>query len=416
MRRTTTHGRGRLGATLAALATFAVAAGFPPSAAAAGGPPVSCGSVITQDTTLTADVLGCHGDGLVVGADHVTLDLGGHVVSGDAVEDPADVGIHVIGHHDVDVVGGTVEGFYRGIVFEAAPDGSVRSTTTRHTTRRGIVLSDGSDRGVVRDNLAMDNGASSVAVVGSDGATVVHNRSVGNVGGAGVRLEGATHALVEHNSSDGDTFGAQLTDGADHNVVAGNHWTDDVETAVEQNFSNDDVLRGNYVTRSSGITLESSDGNTISGNHIVQLAGPNGIGIQVYGNRNVIEGNTVVDGKRYGIEVDDFQDEGHSPASDNVVRANTVVGGELGIAIGPEAGGVVLNTVIDGNRVVGAGDDGIQLLGPSTGLETSVVSRNIAVHNGDLGIEAVPGTRDGGGNRAAGSGNPLQCLNVRCRP
>ena len=31
-----------------------------------------------------------------------------------------------------------------------------------------------------------------------------------------------------------------------------------------------------------------------------------------------------------------------------------------------------------------------------------------------LGIEAVAGVTDGGGNKAAGNGNPLQCTNVRC--
>ena len=39
---------------------------------------------------------------------------------------------------------------------------------------------------------------------------------------------------------------------------------------------------------------------------------------------------------------------------------------------------------------------------------------NTANNNGDLGIEAVPGVRDAGGNRASGNGNPLQCLNVFC--
>jgi hypothetical protein len=31
-----------------------------------------------------------------------------------------------------------------------------------------------------------------------------------------------------------------------------------------------------------------------------------------------------------------------------------------------------------------------------------------------MGIAAVPGTHDGGGNRAAGNGNPAQCLNIVC--
>jgi hypothetical protein len=33
-----------------------------------------------------------------------------------------------------------------------------------------------------------------------------------------------------------------------------------------------------------------------------------------------------------------------------------------------------------------------------------------------MGIEADPGTIDGGGNHAKHNGNALQCLNVACRP
>jgi hypothetical protein len=40
------------------------------------------------------------------------------------------------------------------------------------------------------------------------------------------------------------------------------------------------------------------------------------------------------------------------------------------------------------------------------------VTRNRAFQNRDLGIAAVRGTIDGGGNRAHGNGDPAQCRNV----
>ena len=43
------------------------------------------------------------------------------------------------------------------------------------------------------------------------------------------------------------------------------------------------------------------------------------------------------------------------------------------------------------------------------------IARNKAIHNGDLGIEAVPGVTDGGGNKASANGNPAQCINVSCK-
>ena len=48
-------------------------------------------------------------------------------------------------------------------------------------------------------------------------------------------------------------------------------------------------------------------------------------------------------------------------------------------------------------------------------MAATTLTRNLSLRNGDLGIEAVPGITDGGGNKAHGNGNPLQCLNVACR-
>ncbi len=43
---------------------------------------VRCGATITADTTLHHDLLDCPGNGIVIGADHITLDLNGHTVDG----------------------------------------------------------------------------------------------------------------------------------------------------------------------------------------------------------------------------------------------------------------------------------------------------------------------------------------------
>jgi hypothetical protein len=39
---------------------------------------------------------------------------------------------------------------------------------------------------------------------------------------------------------------------------------------------------------------------------------------------------------------------------------------------------------------------------------------NLALRNGQLGIAAPEGAVDGGGNKAAGNGDPLQCINIVC--
>ena len=66
-------------------------------------------------------------------------------------------------------------------------------------------------------------------------------------------------------------------------------------------------------------------------------------------------------------------------------------------------------TLLERNTANRSGDDGIDVDAAGTKL-----TRNTANRNHDLGIEAVPGVTDGGGNKAAGNGNPLQCTNVFC--
>jgi len=43
---------------------------------------VECGDIITEDTTLTRDLTGCTGHGLIISAHDITLDCAGHVIQG----------------------------------------------------------------------------------------------------------------------------------------------------------------------------------------------------------------------------------------------------------------------------------------------------------------------------------------------
>ena len=78
-------------------------------------------------------------------------------------------------------------------------------------------------------------------------------------------------------------------------------------------------------------------------------------------------------------------------------------------------GGDAFGTIVEGNTANGNGDDGIDIDSDENPLLPTEVTRNTANDNGDLGTEAVAWTRDGGGNRAFGNGNPLQCLNIVCK-
>ena len=68
------------------------------------------------------------------------------------------------------------------------------------------------------------------------------------------------------------------------------------------------------------------------------------------------------------------------------------------------------DNALKGNVAKRSGDDGFDIESRSTKLTS-----NLAVRNNDLGIEAVPGVIDGGGNEASGNGDLRQCINIVCR-
>ena len=94
------------------------------------------------------------------------------------------------------------------------------------------------------------------------------------------------------------------------------------------------------------------------------------------------------------------------PRDNRVIRNVTTSKNADGIRVDPDAAGTLLSR----NLAVHSGDDGIDVRAAGT-----TVTRNTAIANHDLGISAVRGVIDGGGNRAAGNGNPAQCTNIACR-
>jgi hypothetical protein len=132
--------------------------------------------------------------------------------------------------------------------------------------------------------------------------------------------------------------------------------------------------------------------------------------VAIEGEGNVFSRNRVFRGGG-GIQITTY---GPGLPVGNVVRRNQVRGSSgrcweaggapaycSGISVGPTAE----RTLISRNHVVGSRRDGINILSDSTTL-----TRNRTVRNGDLGIEAVEGVIDGGGNRASGNGDPRQCV------
>jgi hypothetical protein len=355
---------------IAGVATLLVALTLIGAAPASAQP--ACGEVITQNTTLTAD-LNCigQGAGVTIGAPGITLDLGGHRISTyeTAVNNP--------GYADVTIRNGS-------ITFDT----------------RGVVLT-GATRNTVRD-LAIDGLVTGIELRGSDGNRIISND-----------LLSALIRVDEH--SDGNVLRDNVTRGHEGVIsVGGSHnrvvrnvvWTG-VDTAMGVGGNHNEVLHNTLVASRGTLLGLSGHDNLIAHNNLAQYESANGSrGVRLVGaSRNLFRGNRIT-GAPLGISVE--------TGADNAFLRN-VVGGEVQPTFtfaepdGFQVHAAVTGTLLQNNDVFGFADDGIDVEAPGT-----VIRRNNAHDNGDLGIEAVAGAVDGGGNTASGNGNPLQCTNVFC--
>jgi hypothetical protein len=406
-------------AALAALAF--VTAGAAPARAA--GP--SCGSVVTHSTTLRADLTNCPGDGLVIGADGVTLDLAGHTVGGAGSPDSA--GVRLAGHRDVTIENGTLQEFNNGLLLDAATSSVVRGVTVRDSVGRGVQIQNGSDGNRL---IAVDSsrtGRSGFGLVDSNGNALLDVSATGNPF-SGIFATGSDGNVVQGGVFSANSNGIDFEDGSDDNRVSATLVADNAESGLVMFGGDRNVATANRVRRNGDNMDVMGDDDVVTGNVVTDATGcPDGgcgIGISFEGGTGSLIAANLVDGAAAnpadatsgaGIRVDEFASATGRSTIGTVVRGNLVrhAGGD-GIAVGTShddnSTGLVEDTLVEANVVTGSVRDGIDV-----GRAANTVSRNVALRNGAFGIEAVAGVIDGGGNIAHGNGDPLQCLRIACR-
>jgi parallel beta-helix repeat protein len=342
---------------------------------------VRCGDVITEDTKLDSDLLNCPGDGVVIGADHLTLDLNAHTVDGDRTGTDDDGVDNTRGFDDVVIKNGVIREFASTAVFLFDVRRAEVSRLKVLSTSFGIfgILT---ERSRIEGNFAARNGR-------------------------GISLQNCRHNLVEGNTLVGNA-GAIVMPADCHKNRISENLVRNYDEGIALYSSNGNRVENNVVVDDEsssfrfivwGVGLLSSNDNRVVGNSISSTNGRrSGIDVAA-GDRNRIERNQI-DGHDAGILLRDRADR-------NRLRDNSALENVAdGIHVAEDLDG----NLVSGNLAIRNGDDGIDVESAGTTLRG-----NTANDNGDLGIEAVPGVTDGGGNGAGGNGNPAQCTNVRCR-
>jgi parallel beta-helix repeat protein len=202
----------------------------------------SCGQVITADTVLTSDLECSNGDGLVVAASDITIDLNGYsITSGeeaDGSEDPAtdydgDTGIMVANADNVAIHGlGEIAGFSRGVTFLGSSGGEV--TDVQFSDNGVGVVASNSEGIEISRNTLTNNGIGAI-LDATNRAIVAFNQFVANLE-EGIVLEGSSDNVIAANNLFGNGFDGIYLDemsernNVDYNTAFG-HETADMNNA-----------------------------------------------------------------------------------------------------------------------------------------------------------------------------------------
>lgn len=299
-------------------------------ASAAPPPPVvlACGSVITTDATLGADVQDCAGDGLVIAAYGITLNLNGYEVTGrlDA-PDPVTgarpcaattgegAGIAIRGYSNVKVTGkkqsgpmGTVRCFDAGVLIESVIDTVTPEVWTAESNEVKHV--------VVKDNVGDCAG-------GHGGGIAINNSNDNRI----------LSNVVEHN---GPFSGVGVLGTSNLNLVQFNQVKDN------------NVACSDVVNVDSGVLVDTRNAANYILDNTVSGSGLDGIGVHAGTTGTQVAGNVVRD--------NGYHDKGHRPGAGIFVS-------------GVEEANVYVNTVCNS---AGSGID----VGTGAGVGANEISFN----------------------------------------
>ena len=202
-----------------------------------------CGTTIVANLKLDQD-LTCPGNGLIVGADGIRINLNGHTITGPG----SGVGINVVGRTGVVIVGGTVKNFLAGIqlvnstaivvkenrftgnqdaIFLIGTSGStIKENTAWQNSRVGIMLRPSgirnSTQNLVAENTLTDN-TNGIILVETPTGNVFKENMISGSSNAGMNVNGGVSGnLMKENVFIGNAAGIRLNLGATGLLPTGN--------------------------------------------------------------------------------------------------------------------------------------------------------------------------------------------------
>ena len=195
---------------------------------------ISCGDVITKSTKLTFGLETCSDNGLSIGADHVTLDCAGHMISGPGSKQGS--GIIINGRSDVKVINCRTFGFKYGFQVIASNSVNLTGNIANHSVNDGYNMKTRTTGITIFNNTATGNGDAGYHL--EDGTSLnnlTNNVSVGN------NLDQGNHHGFWLLKSNGNSLTGNI---AKHNVGQGFNIDDSANNLLLYNYASDNTLNG----------------------------------------------------------------------------------------------------------------------------------------------------------------------------
>lgn len=260
---------------------------------------IGCGATITTNTTLSADIGPCSGNGLSLGASNIVLDCAGHTIIGDGTIS-AYLGIDSDSIDGVVVKDCIVSGFVYGFVLTATLYSTLENnsangngigfqveTSSSLDTLVGNSANNDSDVGIqtccgsseitVQGNIANGNGNIGIVVNSNSDGEFQGNTANGNANN-GFAIDAAYRDDIRGNTADNNMYGFNLSINSNDNTLTGN--------TAEGNYHD-----GFTLTRSSGNILTSNKANGNLFGYYDETSGSHTSGTANTYARNTCEGN-----------------------------------------------------------------------------------------------------------------------------
>lgn len=331
---------------------------------------ISCGSTITKSITLTSNIGPCNTttDGLIIGANNITLNCNGHSITGSRYTSNISntEGIKLLRHSSDTIKNCNIIGFKNGFYLENSTKNMLignsalknyASEISLYAQGNGFELINATDNELIGNNSTENIGHGFALYHSANNNTLIQNNASKNYAGSGFvvfadsdynKLENNTasenngvgfaltnaveNILFGNNATKNNDFGFTLKLSANNNTLIENTAVKNIGTGFVLSNADYNSLARNTVTENGrfGIYLEISNYNTLSQN-TASKNDASGFWLDVHTANNSIRNNKADFNRNYGIEdnssstatANNTTTTATSQQQSNIITANT---------------------------------------------------------------------------------------------